>query len=191
MQTSHDLPDEEIEAAIGSNENVRGPLTFRGRPLGKYSLNAAGLVSKVLGLQGACQVADALDELRVYPGMRNLIEPKLIEHDFLLLEILASAYVEKDELKFGAYRNLLQLTDDTAGFRARVAMQIEAANEADRQEARRLVNQLLEETAAARVEVEKKTDSEACPAPAPKTTTSPSGSSPKKRAGRKTTSAGS
>jgi hypothetical protein len=193
MSNKTELSDEEIEHQL-AGQSLQGPRRFRGRYLAKHGLNTAGLIAKVLGFSGALEVADVLAQMAEYPELRALLEPRLIEHDFIFLGILADAFCEseKPEAKAATYRGLLIATDDPSGYRVRVAMGIATATEADRTEARRLVSEILEEVEASRVKpVEKKSAGDGPAETILSSATSSSAPSPKKRGGRGKRSPGS
>ena len=193
MNPHTELTDEEIQRQL-AGESVRGPRTFRGQPLAPYSLNARALTVKVLGIDAILEVAYVASVIQSQPEIAAAAELKLVEHDFVVLQILADAFCEGTaEAKALTRRNLLFATDDAFGYRTKVSEIIDTASDADRQQARRLVNDILAAIESSEVELassEKKSAAQEVTEPSPTLTPSPSGKSRAKRAGRRTSSAG-
>lgn len=189
--TDFDEPTEEELRHRLSQQDLRGPRLFMGRALAKYSLNASGLVPKVLGFLPCVEIMDALAQLAEYPELRPVIEPRLIEHDFLLLTLLAELHCETPGDKPATYARVLSATDNPVAYRARVAQLIDDATPADRREARRLVDAILNESTEAETRLAEKKSAADSPVPSRTKARSSSGPSPRKPAGAGKRSAGS
>jgi hypothetical protein len=161
--------EEDLQRQL-AGEALTGPRIFRERTLAPLSM----------GLRDVFRKVTRADDTGTF-------------FDLLLLEVLARAYGETPEAKLAARRELILATDDVAGFRAEVSILAEDFTDSDLLEARRLADEILGIVAAAEVAlVEKKSSAvvaEAAPSPTRKP--SSSGASRAKRAGRRTSSAGS
>lgn len=152
-------------------ESVRGPRSFRGRPL-----------------------ADSTRGLRI---MRQQVirqgDPTPL-YDAAYLHLLSQAYGATEEEKRSARIELQAQVDNPAAFRGMISLQIDTFSDADHAEAERLVNELLDLEKAAEAKPlpdPKKNAAGAVAETPPIQTPSPSTSSPAPPDGASSSSAGS
>lgn len=133
--------DEEIQAQL-AGESLRGPRTFRGRPLAEITRNLRGLAVQ------ACFPED-------YGPFQ----------DFILLHILAEAYAEEPSKRLERRCALLLAAGDLPIFRAKIALAMDECTEEEEKEASRLAGEILGLVKKAEAAIIEKKSSEAEPSP--------------------------
>lgn len=171
MTTPAPTTDEDIERQL-AGEALRAPRTWRGRPLAPLSKGLRDLYLKVL------RFSDEGGDSGCF-------------HDVAILHILAEAHAETPDARLEKRRVLLAAADNVPLFRARLSLLMDELSDDDLTEARRVTDDILGLVEKAEVKPVGNAGGSASPEPIPTTTSSPSGRSPRKRAGRSTTSAGS
>lgn len=151
MNPNTDQSDEDIESQL-AGESIRGPRTWRDRQLAPLSRGLRALRNKVIAPEDTGEF-----------------------HDVALLHILSQAHAVTEAGRFDARRKLIVATDDVTGFRTAVDLLLDECSDADIEEARALVNEILGLVQKAEVTLaEKKTAAADHAAPSPTPTPSPS-----------------
>jgi hypothetical protein len=144
MITHSELSDEDIESQL-AGEAVRGPRQWRGRELAPLSRGLRALRNKVIAPEDTGEF-----------------------HDVALLHILGQASSATDSGRFEKRRALIVATDDVTGFRTTVDLLLDDCSDAEIEQARGLVNEILGLVQKAEVTLaEKKTASVVPAAPSP------------------------
>ena len=125
-----ELSDADV-ADLLAKESVRGPRTFRGKPLAAYTAGARDLILKVVSLKDSA-----------------------VFHDCVFVYILHELHAERPEDRFAKRRALIAATDDPDTFRTKVSIEfVDELSDAEIMEVRRVVTDILTPVDLAQVTV--------------------------------------